>query len=181
MPELPEVETIRMQLEKYLVGHKIENIEVRNSRIFTGNPEHILNSEIIGARRFGKALVVDFKNGYSLMSHVKMTGQFIYRGPNLKPQGELSKKVVGGLGGKHTHVIFTLDNDGKLYFNDIRQFGWIKIEKTEDVEREKFVSSLGPEFFKDLDLKNFQIILSKTKKAIKVFRRGLLLLIVPGA
>lgn len=167
MPELPEVETIRLQLEKYLVGHGIESVEVRNERIFTGDKNRILGARVINTRRFGKALVIDLDNGFSILAHVKMTGQFIYQGPNLKPR-PLSKKVTGGVPGKHTHVIFTLDNDGKLYYNDMRQFGWIKVEPTDQVENEKFISSLGPEFFKDLDLATFRNILSKTRRSIKV-------------
>jgi formamidopyrimidine-DNA glycosylase len=97
-----------------------------------------------------------------------LTGQFIYRGPNLKNPPTLSKKVVGGVPGKHTHVIFNLDKNGHLYYNDIRRFGWIKLTKTKDVENFDFIKKLGPEPFGKLDLKIFREILTKTRRQVKV-------------
>src|SRR6185369_38829 len=79
-----------------------------------------------------------------------------------------SKKVVGGIPGPHTLVIFKLDRDGELFYNDVRRFGWIRIEKTENVEKEKFIVKLGPEPLRDLTLEIFQNILSKTKRPIKI-------------
>jgi formamidopyrimidine-DNA glycosylase len=181
MPELPEVETIKLQLAKYLVGHTIDSVEIPNvsSRAGRGfqipNYEKIIGGEVTGTRRFGKVSVIDLSNGYSILTHVKLTGQFIYRGPNLPKPYTLSAKVIGGVPGPHTLVIFKLDHDGILYYNDVRRFGWIRIEKTEEVENEKFIAKLGPEppVVKDftgkfLTLELFQQILSKTSRAIKV-------------
>lgn len=167
MPELPEVESIKLQLNKYLVGHRILNIEIRNPK-FEMNSKLILNSKIMGARRFGKVTVMDLSNGYSILTHVKLTGQYIYRGPNLKNPENLSPKVIGGVPGPHTLVIFNLDRGGVLYYNDVRRFGWIKIVRTDEVETEKFISKLGPEPFKDLTLEKFGDILLKTSRMIKV-------------
>lgn len=168
MPELPEVETMRLQLKKYLTGHKILSVEVKNRKTFQGDEKNITNSKILDVRRFGKVSVIDLSNNYSILTHVKLTGQYIYRGPNLPSPKVLSKKVVGGVPGPHTLVTFNLDHSAKLYYNDIRRFGWIRIEKTSDVEKEKFISKLGPEPFKDLTLEIFTQILSKTQRPIKV-------------
>lgn len=168
MPELPEVESIKNQLGRFLKNHKILSVDVNNRRVFQGEERNIVGAKIKATRRFGKVTVIDLDNGYSILTHVKLTGQFIYRGPNLISPGELSKKVVGGIPGPHTLVIFNLDKNGKLYYNDIRRFGWIRIEKTNDVEREKFIVKLGPEPFKDLTLDLFMSILSSTKRNIKV-------------
>ena len=168
MPELPEVETMKLQLKKYLTGHKILSVTVNNRKIFQGVEEKIVGGKVIDVRRFGKVSVIDLDNNYSILTHVKLTGQYIYRGPNLKSPDKLSSKVAGGVPGPHTLVIFNLNDDGKLYYNDIRRFGWIRIEKTPDVEREKFIVKLGPEPFKGLTLQVFQNILSKTSRAIKV-------------
>ena len=175
MPELPEVESIKLQLEKYLVGHKVEKVEIKHPKIFTGDPKKIEGAKLKAIRRFGKALCFDLDNGYSILSHIKLTGQFIYRGPNLKKPPVLSKKVVDGISGKHTHVIFNLDKGGKLYYNDVRRFGWIKIEKTSEVENESFISRLGPEPFGSaqgkpglLTFDYFKTICGKTKRAVKV-------------
>ena len=168
MPELPEVETIRIGLEKYLVGHTIKDVSVKTSKVFSGDKNSLLESKIIKVRRFGKVLSVDLSNGFSILIHVKLTGQPIYRGPNLINPPEMSKKVIGGLPGKHTHVIFELDKNGILYYNDVRKFGWIKVIQTLDVEKTGFIGKLGPEPFNGLTFKIFENILEKSKTNIKV-------------
>jgi formamidopyrimidine-DNA glycosylase len=168
MPELPEVETMRLQLKKLLTGHKIMSVEVRNRKTFQGDERKITNFKIIDVRRFGKVSVIDLSNNYSILTHVKLTGQYIYRGPNLPKPVSLSTKVIGGIPGPHTLVIFNLDRGGTLYYNDVRRFGWIRIEKTEDVEDEKFIVKLGPEPLKDLTLPVFIQILSKSSRPIKI-------------
>jgi formamidopyrimidine-DNA glycosylase len=167
VPELPEVESIRLQLERFLIGHEILSIEVKNRRIFPDNEKEILGAKFIKARRFGKVTVLDLDNKLSLMIHVKMTGQVIYRGPNLKNPLN-SPKISGGLPGPHTHVIFTLDKGGMLYYNDFRRFGWIRIVKTSEVEKTGLVGKMGPEPFVGLTFDYFKNVLSKTKRAIKV-------------
>lgn len=166
MPELPEVETIKLQLAKFLIGHKIVSVEVKNRRVFQGDEKLIVGGKITTTRRFGKVTVVDLDNGYSFLTHVKLTGQFIYKGPNLKDT-TLSKKVIGGLGGPHTLVVFSLDNSGKLYYNDVRRFGWIRIEKTEDVEKESFIKKLGKDMLL-ITKDEFKAVLSKSSRNIKV-------------
>jgi formamidopyrimidine-DNA glycosylase len=168
MPELPEVETIKLQLKKYLVGHKIVDIKVNWKKTFPKGEKRLKGGEIINVRRFGKALSIDLDNDQSVIIHVKLTGQLIYRGPNLKNPPDLSKKVLGGVPGKHTHVIFFLDNQGVLYFNDIRKFGWIKVMKTKDVEKVGFIGNLGPEPFRDLTYSKFKQILEKSSRPIKI-------------
>ncbi|MBX4206045.1 hypothetical protein KW795_02510 [Candidatus Microgenomates bacterium] len=168
MPELPEVEAIRTQLDKFLQSHIIEKVEVRNRKIFQGDENNLLGAKFKAARRFGKVTSLDFENGYSIVTHVKMTGQFVYRGPNLPEIKPMSKKVVGGIPGPHTHVIFDLDRGGKLYYNDLRRFSWMKVVPTKEVEELDFIKKLGPEPFKDLDLETFKKIVTSNKRAIKV-------------
>lgn len=166
MPELPEVESIKLQLAKYLIGHTIESVEIRNPK-FEINPKLIVNSKVLGTRRFGKVTVIDLSNSYSLLAHVKLTGQFIYRGPNLPNPKTLSKKIIGGIPGAHTMVIFDLNRGGKLFYNDVRRFGWIKLVKSNEIEKEKFISKLGKDAL-EISLEEFQNILSKTSRNIKV-------------
>lgn len=167
MPELPEVETLRIGLNKYLVGHKILEVEIKSRRIFRDDEKQIIGGKIQDVRRFAKVIVIDLSNKKSIVIHIKLTGQLIYRGPNLKEDITLSKKVAG-LPGKSTHVIFKLDRNGTLFYNDFRQFGWIKIVDTKDVETSEFVGKLGPEPLKNLTLENFSQILSKSRTPIKV-------------
>jgi len=143
MPELPEVETIRLQLEKFLVGHRIEKIEVKNPRYEIPQKDNLLGSEFIGVRRFAKVLSLDLSNKHSIVVHIKLTGQLIYRGPNLKEVAALSKKVVGGVPGAHTHIIFYLDRGGVLYYNDIRRFGWVRVVGSDQVVKEGFIVPEG--------------------------------------
>ncbi len=167
MPELPEVETLKLGLHKYLVGHKILDVDVQSRRIFRDDENQIIGGKIVDIRRFAKVLSFDLSNGKSFIVHIKLTGQLIYRGPNLKEDIELSKKVAG-LPGKSTHVIFKLDRNGTLFYNDFRRFGWIKIVDTKDVETSEFIGKLGPEPLKDLTLENFREIISRSKSPIKV-------------
>src|SRR4030042_5804426 len=176
MPELPEVESIKLQLRKFLIGHKIENVEVRYRKKFEGDENNLIGGKITNIRRFGKVQSIDLDNGYSILIHIKLTGQLIYRGPNLSSREQLSKKITGGLGGKHTHVIFYLDESGVLYYNDVRKFGWIHIVKTSEIEKHKYIEKLGPEplvnFYNPpevvLTIDKFEKILSNTHRAIKI-------------
>ncbi|HVF68979.1 MAG TPA: bifunctional DNA-formamidopyrimidine glycosylase/DNA-(apurinic or apyrimidinic site) lyase [Xanthomonadales bacterium] len=167
MPELPEVETLKLGLQRYLVGHKIIGVDIKSTRIFKDDENLVIGALIKDVRRFAKVLVFDLSNGKSIITHVKLTGQLVYRGPNLKGEVELSKKV-GSIPGYHTRVIFKFDRGGILYYNDLRHFGWMKIFDTMKVETSEFVGKLGPEPFKDLDLKKFREIVTKSKTAIKV-------------
>lgn len=169
MPELPEVESIKLQLEKFVVGSKIQNIEVRNKK-YEIDTRNIIGQKIIGVRRFAKQLSIDLDNNYSIMIHVKMTGQLLYEGKR-NEERVMSLKVIGGLGGKHTHVIFYLDEGGLLYYNDVRQFGWIKIIKKEEIKNNNFAPE--PHVAKGsagqaLSLEYFEKLLSKSRRNIKV-------------
>lgn len=168
MPELPEVETIKRGLDKYLVGHAIKEVEVRFRKTLKEDEDKLKGGKIIAVRRFSKVIAIDLDNGYTALMHLKMTGQPLYRGPNLKNPPEFSAKVIGGVPGKHTHVIFHLDKGGAFYFNDYRKFGWIRVVKTVEVEKTKFIEKLGPEPFRDLTEKKFIEILSKHKTPIKM-------------
>lgn len=174
MPELPEVETMRTQLSKFIVGSKITNV-IFKTKSYELPTTNLIGSTVLKVRRYAKVTSIDLSSNYSILTHVKLTGQYIYRGSNLKDKGELSKKVVGGLGGPHTHIIFEFSDGGKLYYNDIRKFGWVKLVKTEEVEKEKFIKNLGPEphiakGFSGavLTKEYFNKLLSKSKRNIKV-------------
>ena len=168
MPELPEVETIRLQLEKFLSNHTIQDVEILSPKTFPSGKEKIIKVKIISLERFGKAIVINLNNHYSLIIHLKMTGQLIYRGPNLVNPPPLSKNVAG-LPGKHTRIIIDLDHNGKLFFNDLRKFGWFKVVKTDELKSVPFLKNLGPEPLKDLTPTHFQEILRKSNQKIKLF------------
>jgi formamidopyrimidine-DNA glycosylase len=166
MPELPEVETIRLGLQKYLVGHRIVSVEVKALKLFQGDPKSVIGSKVIDVRRMGKGLIIDLDNKYSMAIHIKLTGQLIYRGDETK-KVQVSKEKVGNLPSSATHIIFTLDKGAVLYYNDRRRFGWIKVLPTDQVPELPFFKGMGPEPFKDLTLEKFRKILSSSNTVVK--------------
>ena len=144
MPELPEVETIKRGLSKFIIKQKIKNTEVLCEKSFIGQPQV---AKITKIRRFGKALVIDLDNKKSLMIHLRMTGQLIYD-PKDKTErfaaGHPSENFVDQLPNKQTRLILELE-DGTLYFNDQRKFGFIKVLETKEVENDPFIKKLAPE------------------------------------
>ena len=167
MPELPEVETLRLGLQKYLVGHKILDVKVNVPKIFQGSAKQITGAKIVDIKRVGKGLIINLDNKYCLAVHLKLTGQVIYRDKKTADL-KLSSKAGGELPNKFTHVIFTLSDNAFLFYNDVRRFGWIKVIKDSDLKNLPFFKEMGPEPFKDLTLEKFQDILSKSSIAIKV-------------
>lgn len=166
MPELPEVETIRLGLQKYLVGHTIEDVVVNLRKQLSGDPATVIGAKILEVKRFGKGLVIDLANGYSITIHVKMTGQMLY-----KAEGTVSGKEkidILSLPDKYTHVIFKLDRGAELYYRDVRQFGWIKIVKSDSVASQPYFKSLGREPLKDLTCEHFALLLANRKTPIKL-------------
>lgn len=166
MPELPEVETIRLGLQRYLVGKTIEDVVVRLKKIVTGDPKNIIGVKVKDVRRFGKGLVIDLDNGYSIAAHIKLTGQFIYRDPRTS-NVKLSPKVGTQIPNKFTHVVFKFNSGAFLYYNDVRQFGWIKILKTSELLNLTFFKELGPEPFNGLTFELFRNIVNKSNISIK--------------
>ena len=141
MPELPEVETIRRGLLKYIVKKKLVGTEVLCEKSFIGEP---VCGKVLGIRRFGKALVIDLDSGFSLMVHLRMTGQLIYDGKERYAGGHPSDNFVSELPNKQTRVILKFE-DGVLYFNDQRKFGFINAMPTSEVEQDGFIRKLAKE------------------------------------
>ena len=170
MPELPEVETIRRGLEKHLLGFTIVFVTVHLPKMLFGETESIIGGKIEQIRRFGKGLVIDLDNSFSLTIHVKMTGQLIFEKKVYPPINiHISQEKTNSLPNKWTHVVFGLEKGEEkatLFYNDIRQFGWIKIVKTQEVEKQPFFASLGKEPLKDLTVEEF-IKLCNTTRLIK--------------
>ena len=166
MPELPEVETIRQGLEKFILHKKLVRISrlTDKSLILSGDLKQISNASIVNLRRFGKALVMDLDNGWSLMVHLRMTGQLIWRGKEKFAGGHPSENFVAELPNKQTRVIFEFE-DGKLFFNDQRKFGFVKTIRTENVELDSFIKKLAKEPWQ-IDVCEFKNNLMKHKNSV---------------
>lgn len=145
MPELPEVETIRRGLLKCIRGLKVAEIKVFCEKSFIGSAEAIVGAKVLGLRRFGKALVIDFNNEMSMICHLRMTGQLIYRGEEDFAGGHPNDNFIAELPNKQTRVEIDFEDSGKLFFNDQRKFGFMKVVQTEKVLEDKFIASLAPE------------------------------------
>lgn len=141
MPELPEVETIRRGLKDFITKKKITKIDILCEKSFIGKP---LTGTVKNIRRFGKALVIDLDNDNSLMIHLRMTGQLIYDGEERYAAGHPSDNFTDKLPNKQTRVVIKFE-DGTLYFNDQRKFGFIKVIKTSEVENDAFIKKLAKE------------------------------------
>lgn len=169
MPELPEVETIRQYLGRHLVGKTIKNVEIRKAKIFQGNPKQIIGQKIKRVERRGKHLIIHL-NKDILFIHLKLTGQLVFV-PTFPPSNVYTFPrhipfAGTELPAKTTHVIFEIDG-GKLFYNDLRQFGWIKIMKNEEF-RIKNSELRGEPFSKEFTPEYLQKIFAKTKKPIKI-------------
>ncbi|MCL2002361.1 hypothetical protein FWG76_03070, partial [Candidatus Saccharibacteria bacterium] len=137
-----------------------------------GNSPHMLpkdvnvgSGKVTGLRRFGKLLVIDFSNGESLAFHLRMTGQLVYRsnsGERLAG-GHPNKSFIEGLPDKTTRAIFEFE-DGTLFFNDQRKFGFYEFLPTSEVEKMPFVAKLGPEPW-DITFANFKKRLMRHKRS----------------
>lgn len=135
MPELPEVETVRIQLNDVLKGRCITGVEVFHSKTVTGSEdieERLVGKTIAHIDRVGKLLIISFQEDADifLLAHLKMTGQFLYVEEGVISGGghTLTETDVQDLPHRHTRVAFYLDNkEATLYFNDMRLFGYVKV------------------------------------------------------
>lgn len=149
MPELPEVETIRLGLAQLLPGLVIKAERHDWPKGFpnakTDVEQFLINATITGVRRRAKVLIIDLSSAYSLVIHLKMTGQLVFVGKLRFGAGHPTHSLVGELPDKSTRVILTFTDDSRLFFNDQRKFGWMRLLPTPEVEKIDFFQKVGPE------------------------------------
>ena len=170
MPELPEVETIRRGLEEKIKGLTIKNVEDRLAKQFQGKATDIIGAKVLSVRRRGKVTIIDLSNGKSLIIHLKLTGQLVFRHDGRSFIGGHPIPFAGtDLPAKTTHIIFDFTNGARLFYNDLRQFGWIKVLRSEEVNTTSAIGKLGIEpFTNDFSLEAFSPILKRSSKPIKL-------------
>jgi formamidopyrimidine-DNA glycosylase len=150
MPELPEVETVVRGLNQYLVGHTIKSFDFDWPKTIK-TPIEIFTKELVGAKvtsaeRRGKLIIINLSSKHSILIHLKMTGQLVYKSSKLQyGAGHPNDSLISKLPDKTTRIHFKLDNDSELFFNDVRKFGWVEVVPTLDRDLHKFIASLGPE------------------------------------
>lgn len=150
MPELPEVETIRLGLHDKLIGQVLQEIEILNMKTFSGNPRDLFGQKVLKVWRKAKVLGIDMSKGLTLIFHLKMTGQLIYDGKQRLSGGHPTQDMRDQMPNKSTRVIFTFIDEprrlvNKVYFNDQRKFGWVKVIPTLELVNHAFLAGLGPE------------------------------------
>ncbi|MDR3519753.1 MAG: bifunctional DNA-formamidopyrimidine glycosylase/DNA-(apurinic or apyrimidinic site) lyase [Candidatus Pacebacteria bacterium] len=163
MPELPEVENLRMGLAKNILNQKILSVEIRKPKLVSGKGtlrkisqkkkaqfiNGVVGEKFIAVERRAKNLIFKLTHEKIIIAHLKMSGQFVYQ----KKSGQ--KAVMGGhsielsetrLPNKHSHIIFKLSN-GVLYYNDTRMFGYVlyyQSAKTFEAENHFVMYGLEP-------------------------------------
>ncbi len=152
MPELPEVETIRRGLQALAVGRRVAGLRVIEPGSFHGAPSAVRalqGATVVKIERRAKVLTVVFDNGYCLVIHLKMTGQLVLVDPNLRGgrfgAGHPSRSLIGDLPDKSTRVVIELADGGRLFFNDQRKFGWMRLLPLAEAARLDFFKKAGPE------------------------------------
>jgi formamidopyrimidine-DNA glycosylase len=157
MPELPEVETVRRQLEPELVGKRIESAEVLDERLTRPEPPGALERavegrEVTAVARRGKYLLLGLEGGRTLALHLRMTGNLLLRDPEEGVTADLMKSEPGGAHlyeakpePSHVRARFELDDGRVLLFTDVRRFGQAVVLDAGDQLDDYFASRLGIE------------------------------------
>lgn len=173
MPELPEVETVRRGLNRLIVGKRIADVRILESpKSFPNDPRavqmYMVKATITDVRRRAKVLLIDLDTQYTLVIHLKMTGQLVYiahQSGNLPSStshlpiattdevrfgaGHPNDSLIGDLPDRSTRVEITFSGGEKVFFNDQRKFGWIKLYPTLEVPNIDFMQRVGPEPLED--------------------------------
>ena len=145
MPELPEIETVRMGLAPAMEGQRFAKIEVRDRRlrwpIAKDFEKRLTGQTVEGLGRRAKYLLADLTSGDVLLMHLGMSGS-MRLGKDSAPgvyYHETSKSTA------HDHVVFHMANGATITFNDPRRFGSMKLVPRAKLEHEPLLRNLGPE------------------------------------
>lgn len=135
LPEIAEVRVVATALKKELIGKKIKKVKILYPKIVeTENNvfcQALENQKFTNIKTYGKYLIFELGE-YSFISHLRMEGKYFY----VPTKNEITK---------HNHVIFSLDNDYDLRYDDVRKFGRIKLVKTKDTFEDEPLKKLGLE------------------------------------
>jgi formamidopyrimidine-DNA glycosylase len=152
MPELPEVETVRLGLEAAVEGHRFTRVVARRPDLRKAFPpafaERLTGRRVLKLRRRAKYLLVDLDNGDTLIVHLGMSGRLTIHGAKaaVKPGRFHNRTPDDGSGeGKHDHVVFETEEGTRIVFTDHRRFGLMDIAETNAIDQHALFKGLGPE------------------------------------
>jgi formamidopyrimidine-DNA glycosylase len=150
VPELPEVETVRRGLSELIIGKQVVGASNDTPKSFP-NSESDVTQFLVGAaltaiRRRAKVLMIDLSTNYSLVIHLKMTGQLVFVSTDTRfGAGHPNDSLVNTLPDKSTRVTLEFQDGSQLFFNDQRKFGWVKLMPTAEISELPFMQKVGPE------------------------------------
>ena len=144
MPELPEVETVRRGLEPAMKNQLISKADVNRPDLRWPFPpnmaDRLTGARVLGLRRRSKYILIDLDSNETLIVHLGMSGRMLVSGIQL---GQFFLDYPAAE--KHDHVVFHMENNARITFNDARRFGMMDLASTAVVEQHKLLASLGPE------------------------------------
>lgn len=151
MPELPEVETMRRNIERLVVGRTVAEIDLRLPKLLRDSPmatlEPLIGRTLVRVGRRAKVLDLEFDGGLSLAMHCKLSGQITIAAPATHPlmAGHPIPKVEEGYPHRTTHLIMTFTDQTIFYYSDLRQFGWARLGTSEAISEMIAGMKFGPE------------------------------------
>ena len=150
MPELPEVETVRIGLSRLLPGREIARVDFDWPKSFPNADadvqQFLLKAQVVQVTRRAKVLLIELSSKYSLVIHLKMTGQLVFRSSEASfGAGHPNHSLIGELPDRSTRVTLTFADGSKLFFNDQRKFGWMRLMPTVEIPNLDFFKKVGPE------------------------------------
>jgi formamidopyrimidine-DNA glycosylase len=149
VPELPEVETVRRGLQELVVGRVVKSVTHDTEKSFPNASsdvkQFLINASITGVSRRAKVLLIALSSDYSLVIHLKMTGQLVFVGEERFGAGHPNESLVRELPDRSTRVTLEFTDGTKLFFNDQRKFGWVRLLPTVEVPNINFMQKVGPE------------------------------------
>ena len=150
MPELPEVETVRRGLAGLIVGRVVRGAVHDTPKSFPNADEDVkrflVGAAVTDVKRRAKLLMIELSSNYTLLVHLKMTGQLVFVAPDVRfGAGHPSDSLVHELPDKSTRVTLEFADGSQLFFNDQRKFGWMKLVPSVEVPNIDFMKKVGPE------------------------------------
>jgi formamidopyrimidine-DNA glycosylase len=148
MPELPEVETVRLGLAPVMEGARFVEVKANRSDLRWPLPkdfaQRVTGQTVIGLGRRAKYLLADLSSGEVLLMHLGMSGSFrVERGSGSAAPGAHYHERVGDQA--HDHVVFVMSSGATVRFNDPRRFGSMKLVPRAKLDEEPLLRALGPE------------------------------------
>ena len=149
MPELPEVETVRLGLVPAMEGARFVKVEARRPDLRWPFPKDFVKrlegKTITGLGRRAKYLLADLSSGEVLIMHLGMSGRFLVAAPDgkLSEPGEFALET--GKASAHDHVVFHMSSGATVIFNDPRRFGFMKLVARATFDEEPLLRRIGPE------------------------------------